>query len=246
FTLKAHLTIVTGDMPAIAKMMQFKGANGRSPCRLCRIQADQTAASRHMYFPLKERQFVKARFATIDHSRQIALRRDVRKEIDLVNSARDDQTEKDHGIKGRSVFLALPTVHFSDSFGLDVMHLFSNQARHMWSLWLKSELLSRSDAEQIGREMANAGSSVPVAVARKPRDISAHFRSFKASQWYDFILIWSPILLNGRLPQFLLDGWLVFVEAVRRSLKVRLQQSQIDEIEELFRQYVEHVEVEYL
>jgi hypothetical protein len=52
FTLKAHLILVSGDLPAIAKVGCFKGSNGLSPCRFCQIKGTLQQEKRHYYCPL--------------------------------------------------------------------------------------------------------------------------------------------------------------------------------------------------
>jgi len=37
FMLRAYVTIVTGDMIALRKIMMMKGPSGKSPCRACNI-----------------------------------------------------------------------------------------------------------------------------------------------------------------------------------------------------------------
>ena len=38
FTLRTHLIVVFGDIPAISMVMRMKGHNGVSPCRMCEVQ----------------------------------------------------------------------------------------------------------------------------------------------------------------------------------------------------------------
>ncbi|QRW24981.1 Retrotransposon-derived protein PEG10 [Rhizoctonia solani] len=49
FVLRAYLIAAFGDMPAVAKMMEMKGPNGKLPCQACKIHGGQFNA-RH-YFP---------------------------------------------------------------------------------------------------------------------------------------------------------------------------------------------------
>src|SRR5579862_3398918 len=38
FTLKAHLVLITGDTPAISKLLHLSGHNAIYPCRACNLQ----------------------------------------------------------------------------------------------------------------------------------------------------------------------------------------------------------------
>ncbi|CCO35605.1 hypothetical protein BN14_09723 [Rhizoctonia solani AG-1 IB] len=55
FALRAHVLSAFGDLPAMAKLMEFIGHNGRFPCRLCKIMSipGRTAKdATHLYCPL--------------------------------------------------------------------------------------------------------------------------------------------------------------------------------------------------
>ncbi|QRW26221.1 Transposase family Tnp2 protein [Rhizoctonia solani] len=55
FALCAHILAAFGDLPAMAKLMEFVGHNGRFPCCLCKIMSilGQTAKNgTHLYCPL--------------------------------------------------------------------------------------------------------------------------------------------------------------------------------------------------
>lgn len=56
-TAKAHLVMVTGDMPGIAKVFGLKGHNGLCPCRFCEAHGIHyrapTSQTGTMYCPLQ-------------------------------------------------------------------------------------------------------------------------------------------------------------------------------------------------
>jgi len=49
FTLRAHLVIVSGDLPAIAKVMGISGRNSYEHCRFCKLRGFHHG---HIYCPL--------------------------------------------------------------------------------------------------------------------------------------------------------------------------------------------------
>lgn len=53
FTLHAHLLSLSGDLPALAKVMCTTGHNSYKACRFCSIQGVYCRQNRHVYFPLK-------------------------------------------------------------------------------------------------------------------------------------------------------------------------------------------------
>ncbi|KAL7267542.1 hypothetical protein RUND412_009867 [Rhizina undulata] len=52
FTLYAHIVLITGDLPAIAKLMGYKGPNAKLECRFCTIKGYYHEKQQHIYFPL--------------------------------------------------------------------------------------------------------------------------------------------------------------------------------------------------
>lgn len=187
-------------------MMSMKGANGVSPCRYCRITGQYCATQRHYYFLLGE-------------AESLTLRENMRQEIVQVTASNDNNMRKAHGINRISLFYKIQSLSFPESFGLDLMHLISNVGRMFWEIWTgsvlpehilaneessdqQSYILQKADQAQIGWEMSQAAKLIPMAVSRTPRNIEKHKASFKATEWFDFILIYSLPLLSGRLPSY--------------------------------------------
>ncbi|CEL62957.1 hypothetical protein RSOLAG1IB_12611 [Rhizoctonia solani AG-1 IB] len=57
FLLHAYLIAAFGDMPAVAKMMEMKGHNGKLPCRACKIRGVRARHGPHPntnYVPLSQ------------------------------------------------------------------------------------------------------------------------------------------------------------------------------------------------
>lgn len=244
FLLRAHLTVITGDMPAIAKLMAMKGSNGLSPCRFCTIKGQYSSSSRHFYYPRA--------------GQALHYRDNLRREALMVAAANDERIRKSHGISGLSFLMDVKTLNFPYSFGLDIMHLFSNVAKAMWNTWTgqllpepifddpqDSYLLSKTDQAQIGKEMCDASEHIPVFVSRTPRDISKHKNSFKAVDWFQFVTIFSSPLLYKRLPDYALTSWQYFVKAVRLALATKLSDADIHEMEILFQNFVDTTESIY-
>lgn len=256
FKLRGHLCLITGDFPAIAKMMQMKGANGYSPCRFCGITGIYHESSRHTYYPLNSRQFSTNAADTSDNV--IRLRTDLRGEILLVNAARKEDLNRIHGISGLSPFLSIQTIHFPQSWGLDIMHLFGNVAKLFWSLWSgkllpptfddeasSSYVLSEAQLADIGLCLEKAAKTVPVSVSQVPRDIHRHVKSYKATEWFDWIMIFSVPMLSGRLPDYALHHWILFRDAARLAVQVQVSQAMIQVIESKLREFVERAETIY-
>ena len=51
FTLRCHVVIWTGDIPAITKIMHLTGHNSYLGCRFCYIKGTYCHHSKHVYYP---------------------------------------------------------------------------------------------------------------------------------------------------------------------------------------------------
>ena len=56
---------------------------------------------------------------------------------------------------------------------------------------------------------------IPADCGRLPSNISSSYGSFTASQWRNWITIYSPVVLKGILPNEHLRCWLLFVKATQ-------------------------------
>ena len=256
FTLKGHLCSMTGDTQAISKIMGMSGSNGKAPCRFCSIVGIRNDESKHYYYPLNERTIVeKPDHLTLDS--EIGLRLNLRRDITLVLRGKDKDEMMNTGIKSKSWLLKTDTIVWPGSFGLDIMHLISNVAKMMWDLWNGEKLLphradgpddyvlSKKTVMSIGIDLKKCAQTVPVAVSRTPRNIARHSNSFKAKEWFEWILTYSVPLLTGRLPDWALTSWSDFVTATRLAVQVRLSPQDIAQMEENFRRFVVFTEKHY-
>lgn len=248
FILKGVLCGITGDGPAISKMMALKGANGVSPCRYCRLTGQYCTAKQHYYFPLANLEV-------------LPLRENMRQEVIHVAAANDPNLRKAHGINGISMFFGVNSIRFPEGFGLDLMHLIANVGRMFWEIWTGSILpeqvfavdeespqpyiLSKVHQALIGSEMFAASKSIPTTVSRTPRNIEKHKSSFKATEWFDFVLIYSVPLLSYRLLSYALQSWRLFVEATQLAVQVQLTDTEVTRMDTLFWQFVRSTEAIY-
>lgn len=236
FTLRAHIVLVSGDTPAISKMMKMTGHNGRQPCRFCKIEGVWSESSRHYYFP---------------HTNFTMHRREnMRREILRVITSGNLNLRTATGISGLPILLQLDhSIDFPKSFGQDPMHLLTNVAKFMWMLWsglgkhidtgnAEPYELSESTLMAIGEEMEVCRSFLPSALCQTPRNIHKYWRSFKAKEWEAFILYFSLPLLNGRLPSYAIQHWALFVDGVRLLYRRRLDDSEILAMQKYFERWL--------
>ena len=90
------------------------------------------------------------------------------------------------------------------------MHnLYLGTGKKTFEVWVKQKLLS--DEALIENRVKHF--IVPYDIGRLPSNISSGYGDFTANQWYNWITIYSPILLKGLLPPEHLRCWLLFVKA---------------------------------
>ena len=83
-------------------------------------------------------------------------------------------------------------------------------------------LLNMDDLDKIDKRCRCF--QVPSSIGRVPINIASNYGGFKAAQWQTWIIVYSPIVLKGLIPDNHLQCWLLFVRACailsQRILKV--------------------------
>ena len=148
FTLKAHLVLITGDSPGIAKILHLKGHISKYPCRCCKLKGTpynieyknkdgKEKSKKQFYFPLAPPTKFPPHFPEYDKSiydectvysdgNQLPLRTQAEYlEHAQASGGTEEDKDADFGVKGVTPFVHLPTFSFPESCPLDVMHLVS-------------------------------------------------------------------------------------------------------------------------
>lgn len=97
--------------------------------------------------------------------------------------------------------------------------------------------------KKIGEELAGSRTEFPTAFGRAPRDLTKC--KYKASEWMNWVSILSPIYLKDRLPDKYYDGWMGYVEAANLMRKWVLNKEEIDKMESLIIDFIQHYEAGY-
>ncbi|KAL5633925.1 hypothetical protein ACGC1H_005949 [Rhizoctonia solani] len=141
FALRAHILSAFGDLPAMAKLMEFIGHNGRFPCRLCKIMSipGRTAKNAtHLYCPLH-----RSDDTGLDpYNLPLRTHEECLNEGYNVLKAPNDTARADLatecGIKGVTLLAQLSSVRIPDSFPVEAMHLvWINLIPQLADLWCK-------------------------------------------------------------------------------------------------------------
>ncbi|KAF7361101.1 hypothetical protein MSAN_01141700 [Mycena sanguinolenta] len=211
FLLRAFLIRVFGDMPAIAKLMRMKGANGLRPCRACKIHGirDADGGNKTNYVPLH-----RPNGESLDPF-SLPLRTHDQFIDDAVavemapSDAEAKRRSKATGINGLPILATLSSLSFPDSFGHDLMHLIpENIIKNLLTLWtgdfkgldegVGEYKLQPAVVAQIGDACVAAGDTTPAAFGARVPNLATQQHYFTAESYTLFTALLGPIVLRDR------------------------------------------------
>ena len=95
---------------------------------------------------------------------------------------------------------------------IDPMHnLYLGTGKHLFKLWIALGLLSSEQLIELEERIRSF--HLPPDVGRLPSNISSNYGGYTASQWHNWITIYSAVVLKGILVEEHLLCWLLFVRA---------------------------------
>lgn len=152
------------------------------------------------------------------HARIFEIQEPAPKERTQENFARhvekaNKQKEVAYGIRGASVLFFVAFFQFPGSFVVDYMHAVCNGfVRSTAFLWFshkrQNDFSLGSALEEINARLSKM---TPVwETNRLPRSLK-DMKYWKASEWRDWLLFFSPVVLNGILPRKYYKNWTKFV-----------------------------------
>src|SRR5579859_2314727 len=180
FILKAHLVLITGDTPAISKLLCFSGHSSKLPCRACKIEGvpfkighkkknGQAGETTHRYFALLPPTRFPQHFTPADKSIYRLHPSYTVNDLPLrtPSNYRSDALAGDStmtGVKGISPLSLIPTIQVPYSCPYDVMHLVylgfvRDLCRRLSGSFFKDKTLnlnspiSNNQWQELGREM---------------------------------------------------------------------------------------------
>jgi hypothetical protein len=268
FTLHAHLIVVFGDIPAVSMVMQMKGHNGASPCRMCKIQGlralDQPGTAH--YVPLDRSSHPNIQQ---DHSGQYVKKYDpfnlpLRTHDELLAQAAEvdatttiaaaDRLSKQYGIKGTPLLSYVHSLFFPSSFPYDFMHLiWENTIKNLILHWTgdfkgldqgnESYKLSNAIWEGIGTLTASSGSTIPSAYGSRVPNIKKDYHICTADMWSFWTLYIGPVLLWRRFDNAkYYKHFVLLVKLLTTCLKFEITCYEIDFVRNGFVDWVEKYE----
>lgn len=137
--------------------------------------------------------------------------RNVSNIIKQVTKTGIESAESKHGVR-YSILLALPYFDPTRFTAIDSMHnLFLGTGKHIFSLWVERSVLTKPSLNEIDAKAKLF--CVPAGIGRLPSSISSCYGAFTASQWKNWITLYSPVLLKEFVPREHFRCWLLFVRA---------------------------------
>jgi hypothetical protein len=187
FILRAWVTMVTGDGPAIAEAIGFKRpGNAYRPYRHCTIKGTSMASvsrkgktTTTYYVP----------HTSYDFYNPPLRGNDLRDIINDIAAANSDEYRTRFGINRASILLELRSLHFPRSFPVDLMHcILQNITETLFKLWnriklefeqnadpVKGRHLSKDALKAISESLADARRDIPTYLGHAPRRIDDHY-----------------------------------------------------------------------
>ncbi|XP_042150715.1 uncharacterized protein LOC120844575 [Ixodes scapularis] len=124
------------------------------------------------------------------------------------------------GVKGSSVLLLLSFFSFNTGFVVDYMHaVCSGFVRSTTFLWFKAKRRDAFNLRPFMRDMdAKLMGLQPIwEMSRLPRSLNV-MKEWKSSEWRNWLLYYSPVVLKGILPSKYFNHWMQFVEIMHYLL----------------------------
>jgi hypothetical protein len=175
FTLRAYITVVTGDMPGRSKLQGFKGSRAVRYCPYCYVRAVHSGRSTYCPFHMpKDSPANSAALGREDYD-ILALRLrgddDTRKAAKNIVALGSDELGKQYGINNLAILAGLPSIDLVKSFPPDSMHLFwENILPDLVKHWRgRFDTLDPLEATSTGTKRSAPGDVSSVEPPRKKR-----------------------------------------------------------------------------
>jgi hypothetical protein len=268
FTLRAHLIVVFGDIPAMSMVMRMKGHNGASPCRMCEIhglrvpnqpgtthyvpldrsthpiiqgdQSDEHVKKYNPYdLPFRTHHGLLAQAAEVDAAMTITTA---------------DRLSKEYSIKGTPLLSYVHSLFFPHSFPYDFMHLiWENTIKNLILHWTgefkglgqgnESYELSKAIWEGIGKLTASSGATIPSSYRSRVPNIKTDYSLCTADMWSFWTLYIGPVLLWRRFSNAkYYKHFVLLVKLLTACLKFEITNEEIDSVRSGFVDWVEKYE----
>lgn len=261
-SLRAFLILCGGDIPAVSMIMNIKGHNGFSPCRMCKILGVDVPNSKSTvyYCPLDRSRHPKVQNGSREPSRYDPRNLPMRTHAEFLQQAQEVQMsatralEKKlgrlYGIKGTSILASIHSISFPSSFPYDFMHLiYENLIPNLVMLWTgefkglnegsEQYRLDSTVWEAIGKATAESGETIPSAYGPRVRNVKEDRAYLTADMWSFWSLYLGPVLLHRKFkhPKYY-DHFIQLVGLLNTCLSFEFTPEGVETIREGFVKWV--------
>ncbi|KAJ9111247.1 hypothetical protein QFC22_006547 [Naganishia vaughanmartiniae] len=256
YLMRAHLIVISGDMPAISKLMNFKSIGAIFPCRWCKMRAIRPGEAGQEY----GKYYLTTKTANDTNNvkyNALPLRthQEIMRDVEAIRSCRTKASQeilkKEKGINDQSVLSLVGSINFPWSFSADVMHiLYENIMKELLGLWdgtYKASMItgtadgrlgqvpgeryvvSQAHWNQMDKEVSSSNATVPAEMARRLGSISK--RGYWTAETYSYFLAHlGPIVMRGRLSKVYYDHFVDLSRITNIICKLEITNDEIAEI----------------
>ncbi|KAJ7048297.1 hypothetical protein C8F01DRAFT_1267845 [Mycena amicta] len=262
FLMRAYMLVGMGDMVAIYKVLNIKGANSASPCRSCEIRGTRVMFP-HLgtfYYPLTWPDNPDDNVRMVWDPWDLPLRTEERYELALAHIERA-QTKKDKeaqakhwGVRGLPVLRPVDSLDRGRSFPEDFMHMvFEHVFPMLYEFWTgASKDLDHHGADyvipakvwdEVWAETTDSMKYIPSAFTRS---LARGVSKFTAESWCFWFVWMLPRLLKGRFPNLKYYKHACQLgEIVKLCLRFDITHQEINDLEDSIIDWVQKYEEYY-
>ncbi|MES9880914.1 MAG: hypothetical protein ABW185_08540 [Sedimenticola sp.] len=201
-TAKVVLLCAASDIPAARKLCGFMGHAAIQGCSFCSKSFRNSSGERSLAGFDVENWQKRNRADHIKFGKRAKHAKTICEKKNI---------EKMSGYKF-TPFLELDYFEPSKFCIVDPMHnLFLGTAKRMFSTWVDSDILSKSDLQTIGNKIKQV--TIATDIGRIPCNIATNHGHFTAQEWKNWVLVYSMFVLQGVLEERYLRHWQKFVIA---------------------------------
>ena len=204
--VRAALLCIACDMPATRKVLGFSSFNSPHGCSKC--QHFFPYMNEHSKHDFSDFDYKKWMPRTVENHHEFSI-----KFVEAKTKSERKKLVQEHGVR-YCVLLRLPYFDPTRLHVIDPMHnLLLGTAKHVMNTWIDEGILTNNMLKKVQTRIEQIHS--PVDVGRIPAKVASTFAGFKADQWRNWTLTYSPICLKGVIDGPHLQCWLLFVKACR-------------------------------
>ncbi|KAL1916147.1 uncharacterized protein VTP21DRAFT_6151 [Calcarisporiella thermophila] len=256
FTLRAHTVFWSGDMSTISKLAEFSEVHSLRGCRFCMLSGTYHRRKQEFQFPLVSTiEPMTEPMVLRTHTQTLEFLRLLDSAESLSEGLRENVVEET-GINRRSILFDLKTTSFPTSFPVDTMHLlFDDIAQSTYFQWTSdlsplatvyNDRVSPTAAfKEVGAAMQACQVKIPTSFGAPPRNILKYGPKYKTEEWMDWVIMYSLVFLNDKIPTRVVKGWVKFVSAVKLCLSRTLTNEEINKIHDTLNDFYMHYIEEY-